>query len=206
MTISKSTSYIAKINIQKSIKKYLKHHSSPRRLSHSLQVAKLAKKLCVHYNVDPYKGAIAGLGHDIARELNPAMIKYFADKDERSVSEMEISNPLLLHGRAGAIILQNEIGISDEEILTAVRDHVLGKPGMTILSKIIFIADFLEPKRDFLSHESRKGLLMLPLDKMLLQVIIMIFSFLQKNNYPIAEQSIHMYNHLKEILNLSEKI
>ena len=119
---------------------------------------------------------------------------------------MEINNPILLHGKAGAIILQIEIGIIDEEILTAVRDHVLGKPNMTILSKIIFVADYLEPKRCFLSHANRKNLLKLPLDQMLMQVLTSIFCFLKKHNYPIAEQSIRMYNHLKENLWPGEKI
>lgn len=205
MAISKNISFTAEKSIHKKIKHYLKHNVGSRRFSHSLEVSKLAKKLCLHYNIDPYKGIVAGLGHDIARELCPADIMYYAEQDSFPVSEMEKHNPLLLHGRAGAIILQTEFGIRDEEVITAVRDHVLGKPNMIILSKIIFAADFLEPKRNILNETYRKNLLRLSLDQMLFQVLTKIFSFLQQQNYPVAEQSLCMYDSLKECLKLNEK-
>jgi predicted HD superfamily hydrolase involved in NAD metabolism len=199
MIIYRNKDYIVKNKIRKRIMKYLQHHSTPYRLQHSIQVAKLAKKMCVHYNIDPYKGLTAGLGHDIARELHPHLIMNYAGKDAEPISEIEMRNPILLHGRAGAVILHDEICMKNEQILAAVRYHVLGSPDMTLLSKIIFAADFLEPTRYFLDDKHRKNILKLPIDAMLLQVLDILFTFFKKNNCPIAEQSIVMYNRLKEL-------
>jgi predicted HD superfamily hydrolase involved in NAD metabolism len=200
MNTCKNTDYIAKKNIRKRIIRYLQQYSTPHRYCHSVEVAKLAKELCVHYNIDPYKGIIAGLGHDIARELHPYLIMNYAGKDTKPISQIEMRNPLLLHGRAGAVILRDELYIKDEEILTAVRHHVLGSPEMPLLSKIIFAADFLEPSRKFLNDSHRKNILKLPIDTMLLHVLDILFAYLKKNDYPVAKQSLALYNRLKESL------
>ncbi len=188
------------------LKKYLPLHLTPSRFNHSIQVAKLAKRLCVHYNKDPFKGMIAGLGHDITREFAPGVIREYAAADGKPFSLLEEQNPLLLHGRASAVILQKVLGINDNEILEAVRSHVTGNPRMGVLAKIIFMADFLEPKRGFLAERYRRVLLRLPLDTALVKVLELIFDFLTEKKYHISPDSLELYNQLKEREELHEKI
>jgi HD superfamily phosphohydrolase YqeK len=87
------------------------------------------------------------------------------------LSEWERANPLLLHGRAAAAILSKHTGYSDPEALQAIRDHVTGRGAMGSISKIVFVADFLEPTREFVSPEFRRRSLGLSLDEMTLAVL-----------------------------------
>jgi predicted HD superfamily hydrolase involved in NAD metabolism len=206
MIILKNINCIDKILLIVKINKYLRQNVKKRRRIHSWQVAKLAKKLCLQYNEDPWKGMIAGLTHDIAREFDSTTIEYYAHKDGIPFSEIEIQNPIILHGRAAAVFLKEEFGITDAWVLAAVRDHIVGRPEMPILSKIIFVADFLEPKRGFIPEQERRILLTLPLDVMLLKVLEMTFYFLKRDSYQIAAESIAMYSQVKESIEIGKKI
>ena len=141
------------------------------RLNHSREVARLASELCDRFHADEEKGYIAGMAHDLARELDSAEILLLAESDGMSVSEWERANPLLLHGRAGAAVLAKHTGYSDPETLQAIRDHVTGRGSMGTISKIVFAADFLEPTRQLVSPEFRRRTLGLSLDEMTLAVL-----------------------------------
>ena len=125
------------------------------RLSHSREVARLASELCDRFHADEEKGYIAGMAHDLARELDPAEILLLAETDGIPLSDWERERPLLLHGRAAAAVLTKHTGYGDAETLQAIRDHVTGRGSMGTISKIVFAADFLEPTRDFVSPEFR---------------------------------------------------
>jgi len=127
---------------------------SPRRASHCEGVAALAEALCRRFGEAPEAGRIAGLGHDIARELDGEDLRLLAASDGRPCDEDEIGEPVLLHGRAGAVLL-GRIGITDPAVLEAVRDHITGRPGMGTLSCIVYVADYLEPGRRFLDESAR---------------------------------------------------
>jgi len=141
------------------------------RLSHSREVARLCCELCDRFHVDEEKGYIAGMCHDLGRELETSEVLLLCGNDGLPFSEKDKSNPLLLHGRAGAIILLKDTGYSDAETLDAIRDHITGRPGMGNLSKIVFAADYLEPTREFVSPEFRRRTLALSLDEMVLAVL-----------------------------------
>ena len=141
------------------------------RLKHSREVARLASELCDRFHADEEKGYIAGMAHDLARELDSAEILLLAESDGMPMSAWERANPLLLHGRAAASILAKHTGYSDPETLQAVRDHVTGRGSMGTISKIVFAADFLEPTRVLVSPEFRRRSLGLSLDEMTLAVL-----------------------------------
>jgi predicted HD superfamily hydrolase involved in NAD metabolism len=141
------------------------------RIAHSREVARLASELCDRFHADEEKGYIAGVAHDLARELDPAEMLLLAERDGLPVRDWERANPLLLHGRAAAAILQKHTGYEEPETLQAVRDHVTGRGSMGPLSKIVFAADFLEPTREFVSPEFRRRTLGLSLDEMVLAVL-----------------------------------
>jgi len=141
------------------------------RLSHSREAARLASELCDRFRVDEEKGYIAGICHDLARELDLSEIVLLCKEDGLPIEPWERDNPMLLHGRAAASILLKDTGYSDAEVLDAIRDHVTGRGGMGNLSKIVFAADYLEPTREFVSPEFRRRTLGLSLDEMTLAVL-----------------------------------
>ncbi len=141
------------------------------RLSHSREVARLCCELCDRFHIDEEKGYIAGMCHDLGRELDRSEILLLCEKDGLPLSPWERENPSLLHGRAGAAILLKDTGYSDPVTLDAIRDHITGRPGMGSLSKVVFAADYLEPTREFVSPEFRRRTLALSLDEMVLAVL-----------------------------------
>ena len=141
------------------------------RLSHSREVARLCCELCDRFHVDEDRGYIAGMCHDLGRELDAAEVLLLCEGDGLPLSPWEKENPALLHGRAGAVVLLKDTGYSDAVTLDAIRDHITGRPGMGSLSKIVFVADYLEPTREFVSPEFRRRTLALSLDEMVLAVL-----------------------------------
>jgi predicted HD superfamily hydrolase involved in NAD metabolism len=206
MNILHGMRYIHRLAVKIRLRIYLYRNLPAKRRAHSLAVAKLAKRLCVYYNEESYKGVIAGLGHDIARELDPEMIFKYAAEDGMQFSEEEKQHPLILHGRAGAFLLKHKFGIDDHDILEAVRNHVTGAMGMSLLAKILFVADFLEPGRGFLENGCRRRLLQQPLNVIMIRVLEHIFTFLNEHNHWIADISLQLYNKLKEGVTTGEKI
>ena len=159
-------------NVWRSRAAALAEASLPRpRLSHSREVARLCCELCDRFHVDEEKGYIAGMCHDLGRELETSEIVLLAENDGLPLPPEERASPFLLHGRAGAAILLKDTGYSDPVTLDAVRDHITGRPGMGNLSKIVFAADYLEPTREFVSPEFRRRTLALSLDEMTLAVL-----------------------------------
>ena len=125
----------------------LKTMLKPERFLHSLGVRDTAVKLAKIYGADEKKAEIAGLLHDNAKNMDN---QYERCRDlEVELDEFEQKNPALVHAKLGAETAKCEFGISDSEIVSAIRWHTVGKPDMTLLEKIIFVADLIEPNRKF---------------------------------------------------------
>jgi predicted HD superfamily hydrolase involved in NAD metabolism len=131
------------------IKLYLKNNLKENRYIHILGVADTAKKLAKLNGVSEEKTEIAGLAHDVAKNLSKDKMKEMMRENGIALSEIEESNPNLWHSIVGPIEAKSKLGIDDEEILDAIRWHTTGKVNMPILTKIIYIADMIEPSRDF---------------------------------------------------------
>lgn len=124
------------------------------RLQHILGVEQMSFELAHHYQLDVEKAACAGLMHDLAKYFKPKVLLQMA-RDASIVGRnpgIEIdpvceANPHLLHADVSAIVARNQFGIQDEEVLEAIALHTLGRPGMSDLSCVVFIADSLEPTR-----------------------------------------------------------
>lgn len=180
----------------KEIGKYTKENIKPSRYEHSKRVAKMCVKLCRRYGLDEKKGYLIGIGHDMCKYLsNDEMIKT-ASRDGNDISEEERNTPMLLHGRAAAVIMKEKFFITDKELLEAVANHVSGMLGMCDYTKILFLADKCEPKRPQSTKKYRKNLMKLSLDGMTASVLQENYEFLLKKGfsiYPNTKKMIQYY-------------
>lgn len=137
----------------KKIKKYLKKHLTKERYHHTVGVAYTAMSMAMKYNPQPdnnefmIKAEVAGLLHDCAKCVDNDKKIRICNKNQISYSKIEAENPYLLHGKVGAYIARKEFDILDEDILNAITWHTTGRPDMSLLEKIIFVADYIEPSR-----------------------------------------------------------
>ena len=127
----------------------LKQYLGQKRYVHSLGVEKTAVKLAKMLRADEGKARIAGLLHDVTKEFDPEQQKRMLSDSGVALNEAEKSSHKLLHAMTGPIVLKKDFGISDKEILDAVRYHTTGRKDMSQLEKILYMADFIEPSRDF---------------------------------------------------------
>ncbi|MGN0411525.1 MAG: bis(5'-nucleosyl)-tetraphosphatase (symmetrical) YqeK [Lachnospiraceae bacterium] len=118
-----------------------------KRFEHTLGVTYTAACLAMCYNENIQDAEIAGLLHDCAKCLPNEKKIHICKKNHVEINFAESKNPFLLHAKAGAILAEKEYGITDQNILNAVRYHTTGRPGMSLLEKIVFIADYIEPGR-----------------------------------------------------------
>jgi predicted HD superfamily hydrolase involved in NAD metabolism len=126
---------------------WLKNNVSPHRLQHILAVEDYAAQLARYHGVDPQKAAQAGLMHDLAKFFAPQRLLAMASKEGLLLDEILAHHPHLIHAEVSAIVARDRFGVSDVEILDAIRNHTLGCPDMSELSSVVFIADTIEPNR-----------------------------------------------------------
>jgi len=117
-------------------------------LAHSERTAELAVQLAAHHGVDPERARLAALIHDVADCYSERELLVLAERYGIDISLTEARVPKLLHGKIGAEILSRDWGITDDELLDAVRDHITGGVRMGPLARVLFVADKLEPERD----------------------------------------------------------
>lgn len=132
------------ITIRESIKKALK----PKRYEHSLGVAYTAASLAFIYDEKPLRAELAGILHDCAKNYSNEELIQFCKRDGIELIREELGSPQVIHAKYGGFLAGTQYGICDEEILDAVRYHTTGRPHMTILEKIIFVSDYIEPLRN----------------------------------------------------------
>lgn len=120
-----------------------------KRKRHSLNVAKSAMRLCEFRACDRKKAEIAGILHDTAKYIKFADVGKYCKKYGIELDDLEKESTALSHSIVGAYIAKYEFGIDDEEILGAIRYHTTGRPNMTALEEIIFLADLIEEARDY---------------------------------------------------------
>jgi predicted HD superfamily hydrolase involved in NAD metabolism len=126
---------------------WLQENVNEHRLQHILGVESMSVDLARHHDLDPVKAGQAGLLHDLAKFFKPKKLLQMAEAEGIEIDDICAGHPHLLHADVSAIVAQAEFGITDEAILDAIRNHTLGRPEMSDLSCVVFIADALEPNR-----------------------------------------------------------
>lgn len=132
------------LDIRRKLKKKLDEH----RYEHTLGVAYTASCLAMRYGIDIKRAELAGLLHDCAKCMSDTDKVLKCRKHHIPVTATERKNPSLLHAKLGAFYAKSKYGVEDEEIISAIACHTTGKPAMSTLEEILFIADYIEPDRD----------------------------------------------------------
>ena len=134
----------------KELKEIVKSKMSLKRFTHTLGVVEMSEKLAKIYNADIEKCKVAALLHDICKEMNMEYIKNICKNNfMNELSEEDLENNEILHGFAGAYYVKNELEINDKEILNAIKYHTIGAKNMTLVEKIVYIADAIEYGRNY---------------------------------------------------------
>ncbi len=118
-----------------------------KRFLHTQGVQYLASCLSMCYGESAERAMLAGLLHDNAKYIDFELAIKECERYQLPVSDVERRNPFLLHGKLGAYYAKMKYGVEDEEILSAITYHTTGKPNMTFLEKVIFLSDYIEPRR-----------------------------------------------------------
>lgn len=132
----------------KKLRKKMEKELHAKRYEHTLSVAYTAASLAMVHNVDTDSAMTAGLLHDCAKCLPTDKLISLCRKNDLPVSEVELQNPAaLLHAKAGSFLARKKYGVTDDDILNAIKYHTTGRPEMSKLEKILYIADYIEPGR-----------------------------------------------------------
>ena len=134
---------VSKIDLIKILEQELNY----KRFVHTLSVAGTAASLAMCYGADLEKAEMAGLLHDCAKCIDVRKMQRLCEKAGLEVSSYERNSSSLLHSKAGSVLAAEKYGCTDPDILNAIRYHTTGRPGMSLLEKIIFVADYIEPGR-----------------------------------------------------------
>ena len=177
-------------------KKLVKARLSEKRWTHTKNVKKMAVKLARRWGADPEKAAMAAILHDSAKELpKQELLQIFADN--AIIAENAPARPSpVWHGIAAAILCETEWGVHDPEVLSAIRCHTTGKPGMSLLDKIIYMADMTSAERDYPGVEALREEEFEDLDMALLHALKRTIDFVKEKGGRLDDQSVAAYEDL----------
>ena len=173
-----------------------------KRYEHTLGVAFTAASLAMRYGADVKQAQVAGLLHDCAKCMTNEERLSICKKNKLEVTPVEKANPFLLHAKVGAFLAKEKYGIQDEEILSAVRCHTTGRPNMTLLEKIVFTADYIEPSRKTAPNlDEVRTMAFQNLDIALCKILSDTLNYLDTVDQeidPMTKETYHYYNGERE--------
>lgn len=178
------------------IKREAQKQMSAARWSHTLGVVEDAVRLALLWRVDPYKAEIAALLHDLVRDWTPERLLETAEANHLINHPVERMHPELLHGPVAAFLAAAQWEIEDREITDAIALHTLGAENMTTLAKIIYLADLIEPGRDYPGLNKLRGLAEKDLDQAMLAGFDQTLSYCLERGKMLHPQTINARNAL----------
>lgn len=177
------------------------------RFRHSLGVMGSAVHLAKIFGAPVEKARIAGLLHDCAKDLDKADMPAMCDALGVELDPVKREQRSLIHADLGAKLAQTEFGVTDPEIISAIRYHTLGRSQMTVLEKILYIADFIEPnRRDFPGLDELRELAELDLDAAMLAAVDASVRYVRSRNKVLHEQSLQTLAYYKRLAAEKEKV
>ena len=152
-----------------SLENFIKNNLTESRYRHSLGVEEMAVRLSGLHGADSEKAAFAGRYHDLAKNFDNETMNGYIRK--YGLPEKLIDNNALAHSKVGAVLLENEFGVTDPEILDSVRYHTTARKGMSLLEEIVFVADVVEDNRTYSDLDYYQDLAYRNLDRACLEIL-----------------------------------
>lgn len=166
-----------------------KKRLSAKRYQHTLNVRRMAVKLAKRWGADPEKAALAALLHDTAKELpREEMLQILNDNAIMTENAQNRPSPVW-HGICAAILAQTQWGVEDEEVLSAIRCHTTGKPGMSLLDEIVFLADMTSAERDYPEVDYLRKLEKKDIHQAMREALEMNLHWLEESGKPVDEET-----------------
>lgn len=182
--------------IQKKLAKYLDED----RFQHTLGVMYTCAALAMTHGYDLQDAQAAGLLHDCAKCIPNKKKLKLCDSNNIPVSEFERTHPFLLHAKLGAYVAREKYGMEDEEILSSITWHTTGKPAMSLLEKIVYIADYIEPHRDKAPHLTEvRRLAFQDLDECMYEILKDTLNYLEENPKDIDSATKDAFVYYKDL-------
>lgn len=166
------------------------HLAQDHRYGHTLRVARLGARLARHHGIDPLQARLAGLYHDLARLYTSERLIAECSARGMPIDPFERANPIVLHARLGAELAREQFAVRDEAILSAIRNHTVAAEAMTPLDAIVYLADALEPGRDYPERAAFADLAAGDLDAAMRAVLASTIGYLRERKLSIAPQTL----------------
>lgn len=167
-----------------------------KRFEHSLGVLSTALELAPRYGINPEQTAIAALLHDCGREIPTRDNVQRALELGIAVDAVERRQPILLHAKLGVYYAREKYGVQDNAILEAIRLHTTGDAGMSKLAKLVYLADLVEPHRDYEGVEGLRQVVRRDLDEAMLAAYGHTMAYLIQQGLLIHPNCVAGYNEL----------
>lgn len=182
------------------LRKELSGKLKPSRYEHTISVSFISTALAMRYGCDLDKAELAGLLHDCAKYYGDEAILKKCRKQNIPLSEDEKKAPAVLHAKYGAWLAEHKYGIEDEEIISAIRWHTTGKPDMNLMEKIVFTADYIEPRRDKAADLSVvRPLAFTDLDECIYQILKDTLEYLEHKGGSVDSMTSQAYAYYKQV-------
>lgn len=181
------------------LRKAMKKKLDAGRYEHTLGVAYTASALAMRYGADCNQALAAGLLHDCAKCMSNEKREKICRKHKLTITEAEQKNPFLLHAKVGSYLARKKYGITDSEILRAITYHTTGRPGMSLLEKIIYIADYIEPGRKQAPNlNTIRPLAFQDLDRAMVAILRDTLDYLESSHTEIDAMTQKTYDYYRE--------
>lgn len=184
----------------KTIKKAMSKQLDAKRYAHTIGVAYTSASLAMRYGADIEKAYLAGLLHDCAKCIETDEKLALCKRYKVRLTQFEIDNPFLIHAKLGSCLAEKKYGIEDLEVLSAIRYHTTGKPDMSLMEKIVFSADYIEPGRKIIPglEEIRKTIFV-DFDLAICMILEGTMRHLKNKEQPIDELSVEAYDYYRKV-------
>lgn len=186
----------------KKIRKAMEKSQDNKRYEHTLGVTYTAAALAMRYDADIKNAQLAGLLHDCAKCLSDEKLLSICEKHNISMSEIEKRNPFLLHAKVGSYLAMKKYKINDADIIHAILNHTTGRPGMSLLEKILFVSDYIEPgRRQAPNLKEIRKVAFVDLDEALIMILGDTLKYLKSTTGeidPMTEKTYEYYKQLKD--------
>lgn len=179
--------------------KLVKPHLSQKRYQHTKRVLTTALELAQRYDVDEEETMLAAVFHDYAKYRPLDEMSHIIKQNELPIDLLSFHHELW-HGPVASILVETEIGITNQQVKDAIYWHTTGRGNMSELEKVVYLADYIEPGRSFPGLSLIQQKAKEDLDEACFMAVRNTIQFLLERERLIYPETINMYNHLKRIL------